>query len=318
MKILVTGGAGFVGSHLVNELLQQGYFVTVWDSMHTGSQKNLAGLSSNDRLTVHSYDVREPHDFQGDVIINLACPASPVHYQKDPIYTWETSILGIHNLLRLAEKNGIKLLHASTSEVYGDPLEHPQRESYWGNVNTIGIRSCYDEGKRAAETLCADYARTGKADARLFRIFNTYGPHMLPDDGRVVSNFCVQALSRKPLTLYGNGMQTRSFCYVSDLVRGIIALMNLDQERYDGPVNLGNPNEFTIKELANELSNLMGKELDLEYKPLPLDDPQKRKPDIAKARSLLGWEPLIPLKEGLKPTLEYFRKRLQEQNEIGA
>lgn len=312
MHALVTGGAGFLGSHLTRALIARGDKVTVWDNLHTGREKNLAAIRSE--IDFHNVDIRHatadkiPASRFGkfDVIFNLACPASPPHYQKDPVYTWETSILGIHNMLRLAEAQGAKLLHASTSEVYGDPAVHPQPESYWGNVNTVGIRSCYDEGKRAAESLCADYVRFKKLDARLFRIFNTYGEYMHPDDGRVISNFCVAALKGEAVPVYGDGSQTRSFCYASDLVDGILALSDLSREKYDGPINLGNPGEFTIAELVGVLEKVTGKKLAVKNFPLPADDPKVRKPVIERAQKILGWNPKVKLEDGLKKTLAYF------------
>ena len=307
MNILVTGGAGFIGSHLTLRLLKEGHAVTVWDNLHTGRLKNLTAHRDFDKFQFVEADVREARDYQGDMIINLACPASPVHYQADPVFTWETSVFGVHNLARLAEKIGAVLLHASTSEVYGDPDVHPQSESYWGNVNTIGIRSCYDEGKRAAETLLHDFRTFKNTDTRLFRIFNTYGPQMLPDDGRVVSNFCVQAARGQELTIFGDGKQTRSFCYVEDLVDGIWRLANLPREKVPPVVNLGNPGEFTMLELAELVFKLMGSEPKLKFLPLPQDDPKRRKPNIELAKEVLGWEPVISLQEGLKPTLEYFK-----------
>jgi len=316
MHALVTGGAGFVGSHLARSLLTRGDNVTIWDNLHTGREKNLPASTS--AMEFHSLDIRQvtaanlPKSRFGkfDTIFNLACPASPPHYQKDPIYTWETSVLGIRNMLAIAEAHGAHLLHASTSEIYGDPQVHPQGESYWGNVNTVGLRSCYDEGKRAAETLCADFARTGRVDARLFRIFNTYGEFMHPDDGRVVSNFCVAALKDASVPIYGDGAQTRSFCYASDLVAGILALADLPREKYDGPINLGNPGEFSIKELVGVLESVTGKKLKTKHFPLPADDPKMRKPIIERAQKILGWEPKVQLEEGLKKTLAYFAKEI--------
>ncbi|MCX7632251.1 MAG: SDR family oxidoreductase [Turneriella sp.] len=313
---LVTGGAGFIGAHLVRALIARGFRVTVWDNLHTGRKKNLEGLG--DAVFFDNIDIRDSKAAsletlkhgKPDVIFNLACPASPPHYQKDPIYTWETSVLGVRNLLFLAESCGAMLLHASTSEIYGDPQVHPQPESYWGNVNPIGVRSCYDEGKRAAETLCADYRRHKNLDVRIFRIFNTYGEFMHPDDGRVISNFCVAALTQKPLPVYGSGQQTRSFCYVSDLVEGILLLAQLPRKLYDGPVNLGNPREFTILELVKLLEKILGRTLAIEYHPLPADDPKMRRPDISRAKSLLGWQPQVVLEEGLRRTLKYFAAEL--------
>lgn len=305
---LVTGGAGFLGAHLVRELLARGAKVTVWDNLHTGREKNLAAIRT--KISFSEKDIRtvEAKSVAGkfSVIFNLACPASPPHYQKDPVYTWETSVLGIRNMLQLAELQGARLLHASTSEIYGDPHVHPQGESYWGNVNTVGVRSCYDEGKRAAETLCADYTRFKGVDARLFRIFNTYGEFMHPDDGRVISNFCVAAAKGTPVPIYGDGSQTRSFCYASDLIAGILALARLPRERYDGPINLGNPGEFTIRELVTVLERITGKKLSTQNHPLPLDDPKMRRPIIERAERILGWQPKVQLEEGLRRTYDYF------------
>jgi UDP-glucuronate decarboxylase len=314
---LVTGGAGFIGAHLVRKLLSRGYAVTVWDNLHTGCERHLAELQ--DKIVFQNLDIREAKVADAaalpngkiDVIFNLACPASPPHYQKDPVYTWETSVLGTRNMLLIAELHGARLLHASTSEIYGDPQVHPQGEEYWGNVNPVGLRSCYDEGKRAAETLCADYRRFKNVDARLFRIFNTYGEFMHPDDGRVISNFCVAALKGESLPIYGNGEQTRSFCYVSDLVAGILALAELPRDRYRGPINLGNPGEFSIRELVGVLEKILAKKLKTQHFPLPSDDPKMRQPVIERARQILGWEPKVPLEEGLKKTLAYLAEELR-------
>lgn len=311
MKILVSGGAGFIGLHLVERLLKEKHQVTVWDNLYTGQEANLRPFLHNTNFEFFQYDIREPHLFEGDCIINLACPASPVHYQADPVYTWETSVLGVRNLLQMAEQTQMIFLHASTSEIYGDPLEHPQKESYWGNVNPVGIRSCYDEGKRAAETLIRDYSRYRDTDTRIFRIFNTYGPSMLANDGRVVSNFCVQAAQDKAVSIYGDGLQTRSFAYVADLVEGIVRLMNAPlSEQIHLPVNLGNPHEFTILELVEVLEKVSGKKIKKEFHPLPADDPQRRKPDISLAQKLLAWQPQIPLQEGLALTYSYFDKQV--------
>ena len=307
--VLVPGGAGFIGANLVRKLLKENHRVIVWDNYYTGRESNLTEHSSNENFIFENHDIRNYKEIECDVIINLACPASPPHYQKDPVYTWETSVLGVLNLLKLAQKNKSIFIHASTSEVYGDPLEHPQKESYWGNVNPIGIRSCYDEGKRAAETIATDYKRTYGTDIRLIRIFNTYGPYMLADDGRVVSNFIVQALQDKPLTVYGDGSQSRSFCFVSDLVEGFYAMMNL-KESPDTPINLGNPTEFTISELTNHVAQIVQKELKFEYKELPADDPTRRRPDISSANSILQWKPVVELKDGLAVTVEYFKNQL--------
>lgn len=310
---LVTGGAGFLGAHLVRELIARGAKVTVWDNLHTGRQKNLAALGN--QVAFEEKDIRlvDTAKVNGkfQFIFNLACPASPPHYQKDPVYTWETSVLGIRNMLQIAEAHGAILLHASTSEIYGDPQIHPQPEAYWGNVNTVGIRSCYDEGKRAAETLCADYARFKGVDARLFRIFNTYGEFMHPDDGRVISNFCVAAIKGQPVPIYGDGSQTRSFCYAADLIAGILSLAALPKVSYDGPVNLGNPGEFTISELVHVLEDITGKKLQTKNFPLPSDDPKMRRPVIDRAQKLLGWEPKVPLKDGLLRTYQYFEAEVK-------
>jgi len=304
MRIIVTGGAGFIGSHLCRALLDQKHEVICIDNLYTGSKKNIQTLLKNPKFQFVQQDIVEPFDETADQIYNLACPASPIQYQKDPVYTFKTSVIGTHTMLELAHSCKARFLQASTSEVYGDPAQHPQKESYWGNVNPIGIRSCYDEGKRAAETLCMDFHRQYKVDLRIARIFNTYGPNMAPDDGRVVSNFIVQALQNKPITVYGDGSQTRSFCYVSDLINGLIKLMN---SNVMGPVNLGNPDEFTINELAKEVIKITKSKSKIVYKPLPEDDPKQRKPDITLAKAKLGWVPKVPLKEGLKYTIEYFK-----------
>jgi len=304
MRIIVTGGAGFIGSHLCKVLLDQKHEVVCVDNLYTGSLKNIQPLMKNPKFQFIQQDITEPLDDTADQIYNLACPASPVHYQKDPVYTFKTSVMGIHNILELAHACKARILQASTSEVYGDPEQHPQKESYWGNVNPIGVRSCYDEGKRAAETLCMDFHRQFGVDIRIARIFNTYGPNMAPDDGRVVSNFIMQALKGKPITVYGTGGQTRSFCFVSDLVDGLIKLMNSNTT---GPVNLGNPDEFTIKELAEKVILMTKSKSKLVYTPLPEDDPKQRKPDISLAKSKLGWSPKVALTEGLKNTIEYFK-----------
>ena len=306
-KILVTGGAGFLGSHLCDRLIAQGHQVVCLDSFVTGSERNIAGLMGNPAFTLVRHDVVDPIRIDGlDEIYNLACPASPVHYQYDPIHTMKTSVLGALNMLELARATGARVFQASTSEVYGDPTVHPQPESYWGNVNTIGIRSCYDEGKRAAETLFFDYQRAHKLRIKVVRIVNTYGPRMAADDGRVVSNFIVQALRGEDLTVYGDGSQTRSFCYADDLVEGFIRLMNSD-EGIVGPVNMGNPGEFTMIELAERVLRLTGSSSKLVFRPLPQDDPKQRQPDIGRAKSLLGWEPTIALEQGLERTIAYFR-----------
>jgi UDP-glucuronate decarboxylase len=308
MRILVTGGAGFIGSHLCERLLSEGNEVLCLDNFFTGRRENIFNLLENPRFELLRHDVTEPILLEVDQIYNLACPASPVHYQYNPVKTVKTSVMGAINMLGLAKRVRARILQASTSEVYGDPLIHPQTEGYWGNVNPIGLRSCYDEGKRLAETLMTDYHRQNKVDIRIARIFNTYGPRMLEDDGRVVSNFIVQALRGKDLTLYGEGEQTRSFCYVDDLLEGLIRLMNV--EGLHEPVNLGNPGEFTIRQLAEEVIKTCESQSGLTHLPLPEDDPRQRKPDITKAQTLLGWNPTIPLREGLKRTVEDFRRRI--------
>ena len=309
MRILVTGGAGFIGSHLCERLLAAGNDVLCLDNFFTGRRANIMHLLENRHFEVIRHDVIEPILLEVDQIYNLACPASPIHYQYNPVKTVKTSVMGMINMLGLAKRVRARILQASTSEVYGDPLVHPQPEEYWGNVNPIGLRSCYDEGKRIAETLMMDYHRQNKVDTRIARIFNTYGPRMLEDDGRVVSNFIVQALRGEPLTLYGEGDQTRSFCYVDDLVAALIKLMNVADVHE--PVNLGNPGEFTIKQLAEEVVRICGSKSGVEYRPLPEDDPKQRRPDISRAQTLLDWNPTIPLNEGLKKTVADFRNRLK-------
>lgn len=306
---LVAGGAGFVGSHLCDELLAAGGEVLCLDNFSTGREENVAPLYNNPRFRLMRHDIRQKFDCPPsvDFVYNLACPASPVHYQADPVYTMMTSVQGTSNLLELAEHHGARFLQASTSEVYGNPLEHPQKEDYLGNVNCTGPRACYDEGKRAAESLCFDMLRANRVDARVVRIFNTYGPRMRPDDGRVVSNIVTQALDGRPLTISGDGSQTRSFCYVSDLVAGLIAMMEID-ENPGKPVNLGNPGEFSINELVAIVQDLVGTSSPVEYKPLPVDDPKRRRPDISQARDWLGWEPQRPLREGLQATIDWFAK----------
>ncbi len=305
---LVTGGAGFLGSHLCERLVADGREVICVDNFYTGAKDNLRHLLGHARFELIRHDVWLPLYVEVDRIYNLACPASPVHYQNDPVATTKTSVLGAINMLGLARRRRARLLQASTSEVYGDPQRHPQPESYWGHVNPIGPRACYDEGKRCAETLCFDYRRQHGVDIRVARIFNTYGPRMHPNDGRVVSNFIVQALRGEPVTLYGDGSQTRSFCYVDDLIDGLVRLMERDAT--EGPVNLGNPAEFTIRELAETVLRLAGSKSELVFRPLPQDDPVQRQPDIARARELLGWQPRVPLEDGLKETIAWFRKRL--------
>lgn len=304
MKILVTGGAGFLGSHLCERLVHDGHEVICLDNCFTGSKVNVRALLGQANFEFVRHDVVDPFKAEVDQIYNLACPASPVHYQHNPIKTVKTSVMGAINCLGLAKRVGARVLQASTSEVYGDPAVHPQPESYWGNVNPIGIRSCYDEGKRCAETLFFDYHRQNHVDIRVMRIFNTYGPRMDPRDGRVVSNFICQALCGEDITLYGDGSQTRSFCYVDDLIEGMILLMNHDG--ITGPVNIGNPCEFTIRQLAEKVIELVGGKSKIISKPLPADDPRQRQPDIAMAKSVLGWEPSITLEEGLKKTIPYF------------
>ena len=311
MRILVTGGAGFLGSHLTDRLLADGHEVIVADNFFTGSKKNLWHLHNQLHVEVIRHDITFPLYVEVDAIYNLASPASPIHYQRDPVQTTKTSVLGAINMLGLAKRLGVKIFQASTSEVYGDPEVHPQPESYWGKVNPIGPRACYDEGKRAAETLFFDYHRQHGMDIRVARIFNTYGPRMAPDDGRVVSNFVLQALRGEPLTIYGDGSQTRSFCYVSDLIDGFVRLMDNDKGLV-GPVNLGNPGEFTMNELAEAVLEVTGSKSSVEYRPLPEDDPKQRRPDIGLATSELGWEPTVQLREGLDHTVQYFRSVLAD------
>ena len=308
-KIIVTGGAGFIGSHLCERLLAQGHEVLCVDNFHTGRKANVAHLLSHQRFEVIRHDVTEPLVLNADEVYNMACPASPVHYQADPIHTMKTSVLGSINLLGLARRTGAKSLLASTSEVYGDPLVHPQPETYWGNVNPAGIRSCYDEGKRSAEALYFDYHRQHGIPVKVVRIFNTYGPRMRPDDGRVVSNFIVQALQGQPLTIFGDGSQTRSFCYVDDLVDGLMKMMASPREVV-GPVNLGNPGEFTMLELAEAVKRMTGSRSPIVHKPLPQDDPKRRQPDITLARAVLGWQPTVQLEQGLARTIAYFETQL--------
>jgi UDP-glucuronate decarboxylase len=306
MRILITGGAGFIGSHLCERLLNSGHDVLCLDNFFTGRRENIIRLLDDHRFELIRHDVTQPILLEVDQIYNLACPASPIHYQYNPVKTVKTSVLGTINMLGLAKRVRARILQASTSEIYGDPEVHPQPEAYWGNVNPIGVRSCYDEGKRLAETLMMDYHRQNKVDTRIARIFNTYGPRMCEDDGRVVSNFVVQALRGESLTLYGAGDQTRSFCYIDDMVEALIRLMNTDA--LHEPVNLGNPIEFTIKQLAEEILKISGSSSTITYLPLPEDDPKQRKPDISRAQAILGWNPTIQLKEGLKKTIAYFQE----------
>jgi UDP-glucuronate decarboxylase len=306
IRSLVTGGSGFIGSHLCERLLNDGHEVICLDNFFSSEKSNIEHLLDNKAFELVRHDITDPIFVEVDQIYNLACPASPVHYQYNPVKTTKTSVMGTINMLGLAKRVNARILQASTSEIYGDPAEHPQKETYWGNVNTIGPRSCYDEGKRVAETLMFDYYRQSKVDIRVVRIFNTYGPRMHPKDGRVVSNFIIQALTGTDITIYGDGSQTRSFCYVDDLINAIIAMIK--QENFIGPVNLGNPYEFTIKELAEKVIALSGSKSKICYKPLPQDDPKQRKPDISLAKKELSWEPKIQLDEGLKKTIEYFRK----------
>ena len=311
MRILVTGGAGFIGSHLCERLLDEGHDVVCLDNYFTGRKENVAHLLDNYRFELIRHDVTLPIFLEVDQIYNFACPASPIHYQFNPVKTVKTSVMGAINMLGMAKRVKARILQASTSEVYGDPLIHPQTEDYFGNVNPIGLRSCYDEGKRVAETLFMDYQRQNDVDTRIVRIFNTYGPRMLENDGRVVSNFIVQALRGEDLTVYGTGEQTRSFCYVDDLVEGIIRLMNAEGDDIHMPVNLGNPGEFTMNELANEVAKTVGKDITVTNLPLPQDDPKQRKPNIERANQLLDWSPSIPLAEGLKKTVAYFAKNIK-------
>ena len=309
-RALVTGGAGFVGSFLCERLLADGFEVLCVDNFYTGSRQNIAHLLGNPSFELLRHDITLPLYVEVDQIYNLACPASPIHYQFDPVQTTKTSVIGAINMLGLAKRLKAPVLQASTSEVYGDPLIHPQEEGYWGNVNPIGPRSCYDEGKRCAETIFFDYHRQHGVDIKVVRIFNTYGPRMHPDDGRVVSNFIMQALKGQDITLYGEGSQTRSFCYVDDLVEGLVRMMTTSPD-VTGPINLGNPNEFTIRQLAEEVIRLTGSSSKLSYMPLPQDDPKQRQPNIATARHELGWEPNVQLQEGLKKTIAYFDALLQ-------
>jgi len=308
-RILVTGGAGFIGSHLCSRLLSEGNDVICLDNYFTGNKDNIMPLIGNPRFEMVRHDVINPYHVEVDQIYNLACPASPLHYQYNPIKTIKTSVMGAINMLGLAKRVNAKILQASTSEIYGDPYVHPQPESYWGNVNTIGIRSCYDEGKRCAETLFMDYHRQNKVRIKIIRIFNTYGPNMHPNDGRVVSNFIVQALKNENITIYGEGKQTRSFQYIDDLVEGMIRVMNTD-DSFIGPINIGNPNEFTIMQLAEKVLSLTGSKSKIVKLDLPSDDPQQRRPDITLARDFLGWEPVVQLDQGLEKTINYFKTKV--------
>ena len=310
MRILVTGGAGFIGSHLCERLIGEGHDVICLDNFFTGRRENVFQLLDNKRFELIRHDVIEPILLEVEQIYNLACPASPIHYQFNPVKTVKTSVMGTINMLGMAKRVKARILQASTSEVYGDPLVHPQTEDYYGNVNCVGFRSCYDEGKRVAETLMMDYHRQNNVDTRIVRIFNTYGPRMHPNDGRVVSNFIVQALRGEDLTIYGDGEQTRSFCYVDDLVEGIVRLMNTEAENIHLPVNIGNPGEFTMNELANEVGKAVGRNIKIAHLPLPQDDPKQRQPNIERAKNLLNWHPTIPLAEGLKKTADYFAEKI--------
>lgn len=308
MRALVTGGAGFLGSHLCERLLAEGHEVICMDNFFTGRKKNVQHLVKNPDFELIRHDVTHAILLEVDRIYHLACPASPIHYQYNPVKTIKTNIMGTINMLGIAKRVKARMLFASTSEVYGDPAVHPQKEDYWGNVNPIGIRSCYDEGKRAAETLMMDYHRQNRVDIKIVRIFNTYGPRMLADDGRVVSNFIVQALKNEDITVYGKGSQTRSFCYVDDLIDGMVRMMN--SENFIGPVNLGNPEEYTILDLAKKIIAMTNSKSKIAYKPLPSDDPTQRKPDTTLAGEKLGWKPKVPADEGLQKTIEYFRKEV--------
>lgn len=308
MRVLVTGGAGFLGSHLCDRLLADGHSVIALDNLFTGSRQNIEHLFSRSDFEFIEHDVVHPIELEVDHVLNFACPASPVHYQSNPIKTMKTSVMGIINMLGLAKRTGARILQASTSEVYGDPKEHPQTESYWGHVNPIGPRSCYDEGKRAAETLMMDYHREHKVDIRIVRIFNTYGPRMAIGDGRVISNFIVQALRGEKLSVYGDGKQTRSFCYVDDLVDGIMALMNYEGDEADQPINIGSSDERSMMEVVECLGEILGKSLEVDYHPLPGDDPIRRQPDCTRANQRLNWKPRVSLRDGLTQTVEYFKQ----------
>ena len=308
-RILVTGGAGFLGSHLCERLLAQGHYVICLDNYFTGQKRNILHLLGHTSLEVIRHDLVNPIFLEVDQIYNLACPASPVHYQYNPVKTTKTAVMGAIHMLGLAKRVKAKILQASTSEVYGDPSVHPQKESYWGNVNTTGLRACYDEGKRCAETLFFDYYRQNKVNIRVVRIFNTYGPRMHPNDGRVISNFIMQALRNEPITIFGDGLQTRSFCYVDDMVEGMVRMMNGGDD-FVGPVNLGNPGEYSMLELAENIVRLTGSKSRVEFQPSPMDDPRRRQPDISLAKAKLGWEPAVQLQEGLEKTIAYFREIL--------
>lgn len=317
-KILVTGGSGFIGSHLCERLLNEGNEVICLDNFFTGQKSNVFHLMDNHRFELVRHDVTQPYFVEVDEVYNLACPASPVHYQYNPIKTSKTSVMGAINMLGLTKRIHGKMLQASTSEVYGDPKVHPQVENYWGNVNPIGIRSCYDEGKRCAETLCMDYHRQNGVRVKIIRIFNTYGPRMFMHDGRVVSNFVVQALKNEDITIYGDGSQTRSFQYVDDLIEGMIRMMDRTPDDFCGPVNLGNPGEFTIRQLAEMVIDMTGSRSKIVYLPLPQDDPTQRKPDISLAKKMLDWEPVVQIKDGLVKTIAYFEDELRKHNSVGA
>jgi UDP-glucuronate decarboxylase len=306
-RVLVTGGAGFLGSHLCERLLEDGHFVLCLDNYFTGSKRNIARLMDKRDFEVIRHDLVNPIFLEVDQIYNLACPASPVHYQYNPVKTTKTAVMGAINMLGLAKRVKARILQASTSEVYGDPTVHPQEEAYWGNVNTIGIRACYDEGKRCAETLFFDYYRQNKVNIRVVRIFNTYGPRMHPNDGRVISNFIMQALRNEPISIFGDGRQTRSFCYVDDMIDGLVKMMN-GPDDFVGPVNLGNPGEYSMLELAEAIITLTGSKSRMEFHPLPVDDPRRRQPSTALAKEKLGWEPKVELRQGLEKTISYFRE----------
>jgi len=318
MRVLITGGAGFIGSHLCERLLKDGNDVICLDNMFTGRKVNIAHLLDNYRFELIRHDVTLPVFLEVEQIYNLACPASPINYQYNPVKTVKTSVMGAINMLGMAKRVKARILQASTSEIYGDPVVHPQREDYFGNVNCIGPRSCYDEGKRVAETLFMDYRRQNGVDTRIARIFNTYGPRMMENDGRVVSNFVVQALRGKPLTIYGTGEQTRSFCYVDDMVEALVRLMNTEADGIHLPVNMGNPGEFTMNDLAAMVAEVTGREISIEKLPLPQDDPQQRRPDISRAKEMLRWEPAVPLEEGLRRTVQYFAETIEHQESSSA